>query len=125
FVYGLSMSRRFRYRPGGLMPVRFPSLAFFEALQPAMRAEHARFARLGFFDTTFGVRVLVDDGTGTAAEFTLTFEVFDCVRVAEGAAGVDTDFVVEGTLAAWRELLDATHALGAADAAHSLNTLTH
>jgi hypothetical protein len=107
------------------MPVRFPSLAFFEALQRAMRAERERFARLGFFDTTFGVRVLADDGTGEAAEFALTFEVFDCIRVTQGLAGVDTDFVVEGSLTAWREMLDATHALGAADAAHSLNTLTH
>jgi hypothetical protein len=106
------------------MPLRFPSLAFFEALQGEMRAERERFARLGFFDTTFGVRVLAEGGD-PAAEFVLTFEVFDCVRVTEGAAGPDIDFVIEGPLAAWREMLDAIHALGAADTAHSLNTLTH
>lgn len=104
------------------MAVPFPSVEFFQALQQAMRTEHERFSRLGFFDTTFGVRVL--DGS-RPAEYVLAFEVFDCVRVAEGLAGVEPDFVVEGPLAAWRDMLDNIHALGAADTAHSLNTLTH
>src|SRR5213594_4819102 len=106
------------------MSVSFPSLAFFQALQREMRAERERFSRLGFFDTTFGVRVL-PDGDGAPAEFALRFEVFDCVRVAEGLAGVETDFVVEGPLGAWREMFDTIHALGGADTAQSLNTLTH
>ena len=106
------------------MPVPFPSLDFFEALRRAMGAERERFARLGFFDTTFGIRVLPAGG-GPPAEFLLAFEVFDCVRVADALDGVATDFVVEGPFAAWREMLDNIHALGAADAAHSLNTLTH
>jgi len=105
------------------MGVVFPSVPFFAALQAEMRAEHERFARLGFFDTTFGIRVL-PDGAGTPAEFALGFEVFDCVRVTEGADR-DADFVIEGPLTAWREMLDTIHALGATDAAHSLNTLTH
>jgi hypothetical protein len=101
--------------------IAFPSLAFFEALQREVAAERERFSRLGFFDTTFGIRVLRD---GPPAEYTVAFEVFDCVRVAEGiAAGVD--FVIEGRLDAWREMLDSIHELGAADTAHSLNTLTH
>jgi len=105
------------------MPVTFPSAAFFEALQREMRSERERFSRLGFFDTTFGVRVLLPGVP--PAEFTIVFEVFDCVRVAGGLAGVEADFVVEGRFAAWREMLDAIHELGAADTAHSLNTLTH
>jgi hypothetical protein len=106
------------------MPTSFPSLAFFQALQQAMRAERERFSRLGFFDTIFGVRVL-SAGGGAPAEYALTFEVFDCVRIAESLAGAETDFVVEGRFEAWREMLDAIHELGAADTAHSLNTLTH
>ena len=106
------------------MPVSFPSAAFFAALQREMRTEKDRFSRLGFFDTTFGVRVL-DEGGAAPAEFTLAFEVFDCVRIGEGLAGVETDFVVEGRFEAWREMLDNIHQLGAADTAHSLNTLTH
>ena len=105
------------------MATTFPSLEFFQALQQAMRREKERFSRLGFFDTTFGVRV-VGDG-GASGDFLLAFEVFDCVRVAAGVDGAETDFVVEGTFAAWREMLDNIHALGAADTAHRLNTLTH
>jgi hypothetical protein len=105
------------------MPVPFPSLPFFEALQREMQAEKERFSRLGFFDTTFGIRVFRDGER--PAEFVLGFEVFDCVRIVEGLDGVEVDFVVEGPFAAWREMLDAIHALGAADTVHSLNTLTH
>ncbi len=104
------------------MSVVFPSLAFFEALQAEMGAEKERFSRLGFFDTVFGIRVL---GDGPPREFVLGFEVFDCVRVTEDVDGGVPDFVVEGPFAAWREMFDNIHALGAADTAHSLNTLTH
>jgi hypothetical protein len=106
------------------MSVRFPSLAFFQALREEMRGEQERFSRLGFFDTTFGVRVL-DAGGKALFEGALDFEVFDCTLVREGLEGVTPDFVLEGPLPAWREMLDTIHRLGAADAAHSLNTLTH
>jgi hypothetical protein len=102
--------------------VEFPSVAFFEALRREMQGERERFSRLGFFDTTFGVRVLSENAP--AAEFTLAFEVFDCTDVRAGTSP-DADFVLEGPLAAWRGMLDAIHRLGAADTAHSLNTLTH
>jgi len=69
------------------------------------------------------VRVLADGG-GVPTEYLLAFDVFDCVRAAEGLGG-EIDFVLEGTLPGWREMLDNIHALGAADTAHSLNTLTH
>jgi hypothetical protein len=105
------------------MALTFPSFAFFEALRAAMAAERARFERLGFFDVTFGVRVLDADGAGPA-ELTLVFEVFECTRVGEGI-DAGADFVLEGPFAAWRDMLDNIHALGAADTAHSLNTLTH
>jgi hypothetical protein len=107
------------------MAVVFPSTGFFLALREAMRGDQARFQRLGFFDTTFGVRVLPDASGGTPVDHTLGFEVFDCVAVREGLDGAAVDFVLEGPLAAWREMLDTIHALGAADTAHSINTLTH
>jgi len=104
-----------------MVAVAFPSLEFLQVLQREVAAERERFSRLGFFDTTFGVRVVQD---GDPAEFTVAFEVFDCVRVVDGIEpGVD--FVIEGPLTAWRDMLDNIHALGAADTAHSLNTLTH
>src|SRR5262245_46047811 len=84
------------------MPVPFPSREFFETLRDAMRADRERFSRLGFFDTTFGVRVL-PDGAGTPTDFALTFEVFD-LTVIHDSNGVETDFVLEGRLAAWRDM---------------------
>lgn len=105
------------------MAVVFPSLAFVEALQREVRAERDRFARLGYFDTTFGLRVERDGGP--PAEFVLAFEVFDCARIEEGIPAATVDFVLEGPFDAWRAMLDNIHALGAADTAHSLNTLTH
>ena len=69
------------------------------------------------------MRVLPDDGAAQA-DFALTFEVFDLAAIHEGN-GVETDFVLEGRLAAWRDMLDSIHALGEADSAHSINTLTH
>jgi len=106
------------------MSIRFPSLPFFEALRAELRAARERFSRLGFFDTTFGVRVL-DEGGGALFEATIGFEVFDCVAVREGIDGTEPDFVLEGPLSSWREMLDTIHRLGAADTAHSVNTLTH
>lgn len=104
------------------MPIAFPSVEFFAALRDRMRAEQDRFRRLGFFDTTFGVRVLRDGAA--PAEVTLAFEVYDLVDVRPGITG-SPDFTLEGPLPVWREMLDTIHRLGAADAAHSLNTLTH
>jgi hypothetical protein len=106
------------------MPVVFPSVAFFEALAREMGGERERFHRLGFFDTTFGVRVEPADG-GVPVDIFLTFEVFDCVHIGGHRPRGGVDFVLEGPLAAWRAMLDNIHALGAADTAHSVNTLTH
>jgi len=106
------------------MPITFPSLAFFEALRGEVGAARERFSRLGFFDTVFGIRVLDPHGA-PLFEGALGFEVFDCVAVREGFGGIEPDFVLEGPLPAWREMLDTIHRLGAADTAHSINTLTH
>ena len=105
------------------MTASFPSIEFFSALRDAMRAEKERFRRLGFFDTTFGIRVLREGAP--AAEFTLGFEVYDLVSIRPGLAASEVDFTLEGPLAVWREMFDTIHRLGAADADHSLNTLTH
>jgi hypothetical protein len=105
------------------MGVRFPSVEFFGALQSRMRDAAERFRRLGYFDTTFGVRV--EDGADRS--FVLAFEVFDCidVREVEELASDAVDFTLAGSLVAWREMLENIHAHGQADANHSINTLTH
>jgi hypothetical protein len=107
------------------MPVAFPSLAFFHTLQSAMQQEAARFRRLGFIDTTFGIHVTTP--TGQNWRYLLTFEVFDCRDVTEVQQFDLTaiDFVITGDLAAWTEMLHNIQHHNGADVAHSLNTLTH
>ena len=107
------------------MKVGFPSLTFFQTLQSAMRQEEARFRRLGFIDTTFGVHITTPHGH--AWRYELVFEVFDCRNVTE-VQNFDltaTDFVITGDLTAWTEMLQNIQQHHGADVAHSLNTLTH
>ena len=107
------------------MHVEFPSLAFFQALQTLLRQEEARFRRLGFVDTTFGIHIV--GAKELEWRYLLTFEVFDC-REAIEVRNFDfsmTDFVVKGDLPAWTEMLTNIHEHKGADVTHSLNTLTH
>lgn len=107
------------------MEVPFPSREFFCALQALMQQERERFKRLGYFDTTFGVRVL--DAPGGTREYLLRFEVFDCTQVREvqDLAAESVDFILEGDLQTWVEMLRNIEEHGAADLEHSLNSLTH
>jgi hypothetical protein len=52
------------------------------------------------------------------------FELAD-VREVASLDGEQTDFVLEGSLDAWREMLDNIRRHGKADGDHSINTLTH
>ena len=107
------------------MAVSFPSFAFFQALQNAMQQEAARFRRLGFIDTTFGIHITTPNGQNWC--YLLAFEVFECREVAE-VQDLDLtaiDFVVTGDLAAWTEMLQNIRQHHGADVTHSLNTLTH
>ena len=76
------------------MAVVFPSVEFFASLQERMRKEAERFRRLGFIDTTFGIRIR----NGLDRSFIIAFEVFDCVGVheVESLAGEPVDFVFDG-----------------------------
>ncbi len=105
------------------MPVSFPSVDFFGALQERMRAAAERFRRLGYIDTTFGVRVR----NGESRCFVLTFEVFDCVDVQEvkSFAAEKLDFTLDGGFESWREMFENIRAHGRAESDYSINTLTH
>lgn len=108
------------------MPVvTFPSEDFFRALQDLMRSERERFKRLGYFDTTFGVRVV--DPAGGRQDYVLAFEVFDCTqaRAVRDLSAEAVDFTLEGDRDTWVEMLRNVRMHGAADVAHSINTLTH
>ena len=107
------------------MSVAFPSLAFFQTLQNAMQQEAARFCRLGFIDTTFGIDIPAPNGQHW--RYLLAFEVFDCREVTEVQEFDLTaiDFVIIGDLVAWTEMLQNIQQHHGADVTHSLNTLTH
>ncbi len=100
------------------MAVPFPSLAYFQALQQRTVEAQGRFEKLGYCDTTFGVRIGPE-------LYTLAFEVFECVDVREGGDPAELDFVLSGEESIWREMVQAIVANGGADTEHTLNTLTH
>jgi hypothetical protein len=100
------------------MSVRFPSLEFFKALQQRTLDDKARFEKLGYCDTTFGVRI-------GAELYAIAFEVYECTSVRAAADAGGLDFVLEAPLELWREMVRSIVANHGADAAHTLNTLSH
>jgi hypothetical protein len=105
------------------MGLAFPSLEFFQTLAQRMRAEEATFEKLGYCDTAMGVTV----SSPPKRTYALTFDVYDCTDVREvgDAEAAALDFVLEADAEVWREMLRAIRDHGGADAAHSLNTLSH
>jgi hypothetical protein len=100
------------------MPVRFPSLEFFTALQQRTKDDRGVFEKLGYCDTRFGTRI------GDAL-YRVTFEVYECVEVAEGGDSRQLDFVLAAPAALWTEMIESIRTHGGAGIDHSLNTLTH
>ena len=100
------------------MAVRFPSLEFFQALKQRTVDDKARFEKLGYCDTAFGVRI-------GAELYGVAFEVYECTRVWRAADAGELDFVLEAPPELWREMVAAILRNKGADAAHTLNTLTH
>ncbi len=100
------------------MSVSFPSVEFFKALQQRTKDEAVAFEKLGYCDTTFGVRV-------GSELFTVAFEIYECVDVQEGGDLSKLDFVLAAPADLWREMLASIQANRGADAAHTINTLTH
>ena len=100
------------------MAILFPSLEFFEALKKRTTEDPVRFEKLGTCDTAFGVRI------GRALT-RLRFEVYECVEVAEGGDAAGLDFVLAAPTGVWKEMVRSILEHGGADAAHTLNTLSH
>jgi hypothetical protein len=100
------------------MAIRFPSLEFFAALQQRTKEDKATFEKLGYCDTSFGVRV------GDQL-YSVGFEVYECVDVREGGDPEKLDFVLSGPRAIWSEMVAAIVKHKGADAKHTLNTLSH
>ncbi len=100
------------------MAVQFPSLDFFKALQQRTLDDKARFEKLGYCDTTFGARI------GDEL-YAIAFEVYECIGVRRAADASGLDFVLEAPRELWVEMVRAIVANKGADAAHTLNTLSH
>ena len=100
------------------MSIPFPSLEFFEALRKRTVVDAAVFEKLGYCDTSFGVRI--DD-----ALYAIHFEVYECTRVERDGDPARLDFVLAAPRAVWCEMVEAIVRNGGADAGHTLNTLSH
>jgi hypothetical protein len=100
------------------MAIPFPSLEFFEALRERCSEDAAVFEKLGYCDTSFGVKVGDD-------LYSLHFEVYECVKVEAGGDPAKLDFVLAAPREVWREMIDSIVKNGGADAGHTLNTLSH
>ncbi len=100
------------------MSVRFPSLEFFKALQQRAKDDADVFEKLGVCDTTFGIRVGSD-------LYRIEFEVYECIGVDEASDATSLDFVLTAPVELWQEMFKSVRANGGADAAHTINSLTH
>ena len=100
------------------MAIPFPSLEFFEALKKRTVEDSVTFEKLGYCDTDFGVRI------GDAL-YSIHFEVYECCGVEEGGDPAKLDFVLSAPQAVWSEMIASIQQHGGADAAHTLNTLSH
>lgn len=100
------------------MPVRFPSLEFFQALQQRTKDAHDVFEKLGTCDTSFGLRI--DEKL-----YSVSFDVYDCIDVREGGDPSKLDFVLAAPTKAWNEMIESIRKNDGAGADYTLNTLTH
>jgi len=100
------------------MPIRFPSIEFFQALQQRTKDAHDVFEKLGYCDTSFGV--CVGDQL-----YGIRFEVYDCVEVRAGGDPAGLDFVLSAPPTVWNDMVASIRKHGGAGIDHTLNTLTH
>jgi hypothetical protein len=104
--------------------MKFPSEAWFQALQERAAAKPDRFRHLGFVDAAVGIRV--DPGNGGApAGFVLDFSGYGCRKVTSTKHPEQVaDFVLAGPLPVWKEMIENIRSHGEADLQHTLNVLT-
>mgnify|MGYP003353219820 FL=1 len=104
--------------------IDFPSAAWFQRLADLMNANRTRQEQLGYVDCIAGFRVLAGHA---ARDFEVTFEEFEAIAVREADPAASTaDFVLEATLATWREMIENIAAGGGRpDLTHTLNYLSH
>jgi hypothetical protein len=100
------------------VPIPFPSLEFFEALQKRTIEDSALFEKMGYCDTSFGARI------GDEL-YAVHFEVYECVGVEKGGDPKKLDFVLSAPDAVWKKMVASIVENGGAAADQTLNTLSH
>lgn len=105
--------------------VRFPSVAWFQALAAEMARNEERFRKLGTIDARVGIEMRADDMLAQPCRFALSFETYTCDAVAELGAIDDqpVDFILSAPGAVWFDLVANIRANGEADLKHTLNYL--
>lgn len=95
----------------------FPSVEWFDALRKITNADPA-FRHLGTVDAVIGVKV-------GSKIYQLTFEAFECTGAKEVGDDAlrEVDFWLEQSYDAWKDMIENIKKNGAADLAHTLNTL--
>ena len=101
--------------------VHFPSLQWFQSLRALMNESEEKYRALGYADSKGVFKV------GGLA-YSLVFEVHRCSSVRELEAGeierFNPDWIIEGDLDGWREMIENIKANGRADSEHTLKGLS-
>jgi hypothetical protein len=102
---------------------KFPSLEWFQAISRKVAEDEERFKALGYVDANVGIKI---GGNGTGSKgYLLQFADYGVTDVKEvdDPAPV-SDFVIEGSLDAWSEMIENIRQNGEPDLEHTLNRLT-
>ena len=103
--------------------VAFPSVEWFEALGQRVAANKEGYRRLGYFDASVGIKI---DANGSGATgYVVEFEDYGVknVRAVDDPVKI-ADFTIEGSLAAWSDMVRNIREHGEPDLNHTLHRLT-
>lgn len=107
----------------GTIEHEFPSDQWFAELVDRALEDQAAIERLGIADFRFGMEIIGDDGRPQF--FGIVLDGYDILSLGHvDEAGFAPDVVLSGPIAAWQEMVDSIEANGAADIAHTLNSLS-
>src|SRR5262245_51429605 len=103
----------------------FPSVEWFRRLAERMNTQLDRYTRLGVADLTLILKINFPRGD---ERYALTFDGYGCRAVRRmrenEAPGGRHPVILEGDFQVWKDMIENIGLHGAADPAHTLNTLT-
>jgi hypothetical protein len=102
---------------------KFPSREWFEQLAKRAADDEELFKKLGYVEAKVGIKIDAN-GRGSSG-YLLDFNGYSVDSVAEVAdPAPKADFTIEGTLAAWADMVSNIQENGEPDLEHTLNRLT-